>query len=39
MVLNKDRPLRKEDWSTGAYKSQGFSEAGRGWEEEKSIRE
>lgn len=39
MVLNKDRPLRKEDWSTGAYKSQGFSEAGRRWEGEKSIQE
>lgn len=29
MVLNKDRPWRKEDCSSGAYKSQGFSEAGR----------
>lgn len=32
MVLNKDRPWRKEDCSSGAYKSQGFSEARRRWE-------
>lgn len=34
MVLNKDRPWRKEDCSSGAYKSQGFSEARRRWEAE-----
>lgn len=35
MVLNKDRPQRKEDCGSSAYKSQGFSEARRRWEEEK----
>lgn len=39
MVLNKDKPQRREDQSSSAYKSQGFFEAMRRWEEERSILE